>query len=120
MVFCLQQYLNLGLIAHEAKNLKQRKIIAQTSKDFIDWIEDDNLIFNDRIYKADFFQKFTNENQDYNNKIFKRNTFNRWIQKYCGYKGYDFEQKSSNGVKWCMVNNPNIIIKENELDEIPF
>jgi hypothetical protein len=120
MVFCLQQYLNLGLIAHEAKNLKQRKIIAQTSKDFIDWIEDDNLIFNDRIYKADFFQKFTNENQDYNNKIFKRNTFNRWIQKYCGYKGYDFEQKSSNGVKWFMVNNPNIIIKENELDEIPF
>ena len=119
MVYCLQQYLQFGLIAHEAKNLKQRKIIAQTSKDFFDWVEDDNLILNQRLLKSDFFQKFTNDNQDYNNKIFKRNTLNRWVQKYADYKGYDFEQNSSNGVKWFSLSTKdNIVVAE--LDEVPF
>lgn len=117
MIYCLQKYLNLGLIAQPSKNLKQRKLISQTSKDFIDWISDDNIVFNNRNNKSDFFQKFVNENQDYNNKIFKRNTFNRWIQKYCAYKGYEFDQGSSNGVKWFTITKDH---KEINLDEVPF
>ena len=120
MVHCLQQYLTYGLITPSAKNLKQRKLIAQTSKDFLDWISDDNIQFHDRINKADFFQKFTHENQDYNNKIFKRNTFNRWIQKYCIYKGYEFDQGSSNGIKWFTVVDPKTSHQEVELEEILF
>lgn len=121
MVYCLQQYLQFGLITHEAKNLKQRKIIAQTSKDFLDWIEDENLILNQRTIKSDFFQKFTNDNQDYNNKIFKRNTLNRWVQKYGDYKGYEFDQNSSNGVKWFSLSvKENTVVKELELEDIPF
>jgi hypothetical protein len=106
MVYCLQLFLEKGLISQTAKNLKLRKLIAQTSKDFIDWIEEENVTNKVRIPKSDFFQKFINDNQDYNNKIFKRNTLNRWIQKYASYKGYDFEQNSSNGQKWFSVAEP--------------
>lgn len=120
MVHCLQQYLKYGLITPSAKNLKQRKLIAQTSKDFMDWIADDNIEFGSRINKSDFFQKFTHENQDYNNKIFKRNTFNRWIQKYCSYKGYEFDQGSSNGIKWFTVVDPKKVHQEINLEEILF
>ena len=120
MVFCLQKYLNNGLIVQSSKNLKLRKVIAETSKDFIDWIKDDNIVFDSRNNKSDFFQKFINENQDYNNKIFKRNTFNRWIQKYCAYKDYEFDQGSSNGVKWFTISKTIEQQKEIIIDEIPF
>jgi len=103
MVYCIQLYLKLGLVKQTAKNLDLRKLIAETSKDFYDWIEDDNLVFDVRITKSDFFQKFTNAVQDYNNNIFKRNTFNKWIKKYCDFKGYEFDQDSSNGVRWFSV-----------------
>jgi len=103
IISCIQLFLKEGLVGQTAKNLKLRKLIGETSKDFVDWISDDNLKFDIRIYKSDFFQKFTNENQDYNNKIFKRNTFNKWIQKYSAYKNYEFEQGSSNGIKWFSV-----------------
>ena len=86
----------------------------------MDWIADDNIEFGSRINKSDFFQKFTHENQDYNNKIFKRNTFNRWIQKYCSYKGYEFDQGSSNGVKWFTVVDPKKVHQEIDLEEILF
>ena len=78
-------------------------------------------MLNQRTIKSDFFQKFTNDNQDYNNKIFKRNTLNRWVQKYGDYKGYDFDQNSSNGVKWFSLSTKeNKVIKEIELEDIPF
>ena len=57
MIFCLQKYLNNGLIVQSSKNLKLRKVIAETSKDFIDWIKDDNIVFDSRNNKSDFFQK---------------------------------------------------------------
>ena len=80
-----------------------------------------NIILNNRILKSDFFQKFINDNQDYNNKIFKRNTLNRWVQKYAAYKSYDFDQNSSNGVKWFSLSTKeNTVVKEIELEDIPF
>jgi len=41
------------------------------------------------------------------------------VQKYADYKGYDFEQNSSNGVKWFSLSTKdNIVVAE--LDEVPF
>ena len=121
MVSCIQLYLKLGLVKQTAKNLKLRKLIAETSKDFYDWMEDDNLVFNTRITKSDFYAKFTNDIQDYNNRIFKRNTFNKWIQKYCEFKGYEFEQDSSNGVRWFAVTKEKgRTVELKELTEVPF
>ena len=118
MVYCLQTYLENGLIKQFAKNLKIRKLIAQTSKDFVDWIEEENITKQSRLTKSDFFQKFINDNQDYNNKVFKRNTLNRWIQKYAGFKGYEFKQNSSNGVKWFSVEDLNNEKVEKELQKL--
>ncbi len=115
MVSCIQLYFKLGLVKQTAKNLKLRKVIAQTSKDFVEWMEEENVVVLDRINKSDFFQRFINDNQDYNNKIFKRNTLNRWVQKYASFKGYDFEQGSSNGVRWFSITDKT---KETQLNSI--
>jgi hypothetical protein len=118
MVFCLQSFLKNGLIKQTAKNLKLRKLIAETNMDFYDWISDiQNFPINYRNDKEQFFTLFIKDNPDFG-KWLKRNTFNGWIQKYANYKDYRFEQNSSNGQKWYGIFEKNVenIIDENEID----
>ena len=100
MVRCLQLYLKSGLVKQNAKNLKLRKLIAETNMDFYEWIMDaENFPINFRNDKTQYFNAFIHENKDYE-KWLKRNRFNIWVQKYANYKGYRFEQGNSNSVKW--------------------
>jgi len=100
MVYCLQLYLNNGLIRQNAKNIKLRKFIAETSMDFYEWIiDEDNFPLGKRNDKAEVFQKFVNENKDYNAWL-KRNKFNIWIHKYANFIDMKFDQNNSNGQKW--------------------
>lgn len=100
MVYCLQMYLKSGLVHQNAKNIKLRKFIAETNMDFYEWISDfENFPINKRNDKSQYFNSFINDNKDYD-KWLKRNRFNIWVQKYANYKGYDFDQGSSNGLKW--------------------
>lgn len=100
MVYCLQMYLKTGLVNQNAKNIKLRKFIAETNMDFYEWIMDcENFPLNIRNDKSQYFNAFINENKDYD-KWLKRNRFNIWVHKYATFKGYNFEQGNSNGVKW--------------------
>jgi len=100
MVYCLKLFLNNGLIKQNAKNIKLRKFIAETNMDFYEWVTDfENFPINVRNDKSQYFNAFVTDNKDFD-KWLKRNKFNLWIQKYANYKGYNFEQGSSNGLKW--------------------
>ena len=109
MVSCLQLYLKLGLVKQTAKNLKLRKVIAQTSQDFIDWIKEERVDHLGRVNKSDFFQKFINDTPDYSKM--KRNTFTRWLQKYADFKGFEYNQDRTNGVRWFEITKTQAIIK---------
>lgn len=117
MVNCLQLFLKNGLINQNAKNIKLRKFIAETSIDFYEWIlETDNFPINIRNDKAGMFQKFISDNKDFDK--LKRNTFTIWVQKYANYCGYEFSQNSSNGEKWFQITNKNY--KEEENNDLMF
>jgi len=115
MVYCIQVYFKNGLINQNAKNLKLRKFIAETSMDFYEWIEEfDNFPRNIRNNKAEFFENFTREYKDFH--WLKRNTFSIWINKYANFKDYAFEAGKTNGVRWAMILDGGDSQEEDEIE----
>lgn len=107
MVRCLQMFLKHGLIKQEAKNIRMRKFIAESSMEFYEWISDNqNVKRNCRVIKIEAFNNFINEYQDYK-KFLSRKKFNTWIQKYCSFMNYDFNDGISYGDRWFEINDPN-------------
>ncbi len=120
MMYCLQMYLSNGLISQNAKNIKLRKFIAETTMDFYEWIIDaENFPLNTRNDKSQMFNSFVNENKDYD-KYLKRNKFNIWVQKYAKFIGLDFQQGQSNGLKWYGIFSKDHIKEEEDNNDIAF
>jgi len=116
MVNCLQSYLKMGLIPQNAKNIKMRKFIAETSMEFLEWVKDkDNAPVNDRLEKSMYFNNFTTEYQDYK-KWLTNKKFNIWIQKYCNFIGAEYLEGNTNGMRWFTIKTGQLI----EVDDIAF
>lgn len=105
IVYCVQSYLKNGLIKQNAKNLKLRKLMAETSMEFYEWItESANIPFNTRNDKNQYFEQFKNEYEDFK-KWLNGRTFTIWTQKYCSFMGWEYKQGSSNGQRWFEIVN---------------
>ena len=114
IVYCLQVYLNNGLITQNAKNLELRKFIAESSMEFYEWASDkENLPIGVRNDKVLYFDNFTNEYKDFN-KWLTRKRFNIWVKKYANYKGLKYDDGTSNGQRWFILG------KELETETNPF
>lgn len=119
MVECLQKYLKDGLVKQNAKNIKLRKFIAETSMEFYEWIQDqENFPINKRNDKKTYFENFIQEYQDYKLWL-KRKRFDIWVQKYATFIGAEYQTDVSNGLRWFMISNENNL-NEEEDDDIMF
>jgi hypothetical protein len=116
MIYCLQCFLKNGLIIQNSKNLKLRKFIAESSMEFYEWIDDaDNFKRNERHNKTQYYQIFIDEYQDFK-KWLQSKTFNKWVDKYCTYKGYEYNEGNTQGNRWFEIVNDS---QESE-EPIPF
>ena len=111
MVYCLQMYLNNGLIKQEAKNIKTRKLIAETSLEFWDWAND-NIGIGIKIDKIQAFEQFIDACADFK-KHLTRKRFNIWCQKYATFR--DFEYLNGPTKKWFSLGPLTIDEDENEM-----
>lgn len=111
MVFCLQSYMKLGLVKQNAKNIKLRKLVAESALEFYEWMEENKTVTNNQKNKAQFFDDFVNDYQDFN-RFLSRKKFNVWIQKYAKFKGYEYEDGNSNGNRWFILKNLIDIFEE--------
>ena len=117
MVRCIQIYLSQGLIPQNAKNIRMRKFIAETTMEFYEWINDsENCPRNTRNDKKVFFDKFVEEYPDFK-KWLTRKKFNIWVQKFCSFMSYDYKSGNSNGLQWFEINNGE---ETNNEDEVIF
>lgn len=108
MVYCLQTYFRLGLVPQQAKNLKLRKLIAESSMEFYEFVSDShNLPINKRIDKKELFNSFTSEFRDYE-KSLTRKRFNIWVQKYSTFIGGEYNEGNSNGGRWLEITKENV------------
>ena len=106
MVGCIQKYFDFGLIEQaNAKNIKVRRFIAETSMEFVDWITDkDNECVDKRINKRNFYDQFVEDYQDYK-KWLTQKKFNIWVQKYSRYSSYEYIEGHTNGNRWFELVN---------------
>tara|TARA_R110000824_G_scaffold28206_5_gene95061 strand:- start:13435 stop:15861 length:2427 start_codon:yes stop_codon:yes gene_type:complete len=96
MVFCVQGYLNTGLIESKFINLGIRQLSAATSHDFIEWCglvrgnEENRHLYPDiKMYKQDMYLDFITEYPDYGPKAkmtISRTLFYKWLVRFCLYK----------------------------------
>jgi len=95
MISNLQLYLMNGLMKSEFVNLRIRKLSAETSHDFLEWLgiinntESEKFVMDKRIYMSDLYNDFINEYPDYAPKskfTISRTKFNKWLNSYAIYK----------------------------------
>lgn len=123
MLRCIQYYLTNGLVESEIVNLDFRKLISNTNKEFVDFMNSQD--FNgQRFYRSDLKDLFINEYDDYKkSKWFTSNVFNKWIKEYCKYYKMELDTKSkSNGIRYISIVDPNLEkqIEVKSEDECPF
>lgn len=103
MMYCVQQFLNFGLVEAESINENNNRLIQETSKDFVEFL--DVVLANPLRYKGDIrgndvkfnkatlFKKFQEENED---AFIHINTFKKWLVSYAENKNILSEHKKSN------------------------
>jgi hypothetical protein len=99
MINCLQYYLENGLVAYEHKNLKLRKLINNTSREFVYWMDDKDFKDKERIYYKEWNEKFLSEHEDFKKWMTQR-MFNTWLKLYFDFKSISFESGATNGVRY--------------------
>lgn len=116
VVYCVQLYLKNGLIQQEAKNIRLRKFIMETSQDFFYWISDrSNFSLNQHLDKSAMFDAFVNDYIDYK-KWLSRNKFSNWVNKYASYMGMKFHETHSGSTRYFMISDKDIIEPKEEID----
>lgn len=122
MINCLRYYLQNGLVPFRATNLDLRRIINETDKLFIDWIEGQYRT-NERIIKNEFFFQFKNDNSPDFDRMQTTHIFSRWLKSYANFKNYEYVENSTNGQRWFMFKSGDvdeIVWSDPEDDEIAF
>lgn len=86
MFECCQFYLTNGLVQQKLINLEGKRLAAETSGDFLKFMEGFNF---ETISKSTLFERFTSEFDEYRGfKWFSKQTFTRWVNAYSDSKGY--------------------------------
>lgn len=119
MVYCLQLFLNNGLVKQNAKNIKMRKFIAETSMEFFEFVKDEETVLrNERLDKKAIFEKFVEEYPDFK-KWLTRKKFNLWVQKFCSFSNFEYISDTSNGMQWFIIKSGELK-KEDDNDDLAF
>lgn len=117
MINCVQYYLQKGLVSHNFNNLEVRKFIKETSYEFYEWSQDrENLPYNIRIDKTEYFQKFKNEYPDFQ-KWLTQKKFTQWLENFGKYYKLQFNHGRTHSSRYIeyLVSS-----EENNDNEIPF
>lgn len=88
MLTCLQMYLINGLVSHEFKNLETRKLIKETSFEFYEWANIENIPLNERHVKTFLYNNFLEEYPDWKKYNLSQKRFWIWIEKYCDFNKF--------------------------------
>jgi hypothetical protein len=112
MINCLQYFLENGLVSYEHKNLKYRKLINGSSKEFVNWMEDKEFTNEQRIDYKQWHSTFITEYEDFKKWLTQRQ-FNVWLKSYFEFKEIGFESITYNGMRYYRI------ISENSKQEEP-
>jgi hypothetical protein len=113
MLLCLQMYLINGLIAYDFKNLDIRKFIKETSFEFYEWANSENIKENERLTKGIIYESFLTDYPDWRKFNLSQRKFWSWVDKYVEFNKLEMiKGQDSMGQRYIEIINNN---KDNEL-----
>jgi len=117
MINCLQYYLENGLVSYNQVNLQLKKLINDTSQEFVNWMDRKGTPDNGRFMYSKMNIDFISIYKDF--KDLKQRTFNNWIKKYCEYHKIKLDLDGvSNGVRYYEIIKDNVTSFEDENNEL--
>ena len=127
MIYCLQYYMNEGLVKSSFVNLKIRQLSAETCHEFIEWVglldgKTPNEDFENgfKIYKQDLYLDFISDNPDFAPKAkmtVSRTKFYQWLTYYSVFKnGVNPEEGKDRTGKWIRMRSKHELEIDGKLD----
>jgi hypothetical protein len=116
MINCMYYYLQNGLVKYEHKNLPVRKLINETSNEFVQWMGDKVFYQTQRIFYKDWFEEFLKEYPDFK-KFGTQRMFNTWLRKYFGFKKWTVTEKAANGKRFYELTGDDLQVKPDNIQE---
>lgn len=95
MCGCCQLYLSQGLIQQELINLPEKRLMAELSHDFIEFIDENLLTAGTSITRAGYYDKFKLNHK--NSRIAGR-TFYAMLKNYCAFYKIPLHEQKTNGI----------------------
>jgi hypothetical protein len=97
IVECCQNYLAKGLVKQELINLPEKRLMAETSHEFIEFMEDYCPAPGALINRVVFYEQFLKENPK--SKLFNK-TFYKYVIKYATFHKLSLSEPKSNGTRY--------------------
>lgn len=127
MIYCLQFYMNKGLVKSSFVNLKIRQLSAETCHEFIEWCglldgKSPNEDFDNghKIYKQELYMDFISENPDFAPKAkmtVSRTKFYQWLNSYAVFKtGVSPDEGKDMKGKWIRIRSKHEAEYNSKLD----
>lgn len=85
MMYCTSVFLKVGLYQTKSINLEARKLLDQSSIEFIEFMEDLKIEFGIEYDKKALFKQFIERYPDFDTPKFKQRHFTSWLRMYAEY-----------------------------------
>ncbi len=100
MVFCIQYYLQFGLLTPPKINILKRKLIAEVGIELIEFMDDKISQGITKFHKKDTYDEFVKGGFINRKYIPQRNSFTRKLKKYFEYKELNYTEVPSDSKKY--------------------
>jgi len=110
MINNLQQFMKAGLVKTIPINADVKRLIQATCKDFYEFVIDNGLELNTRLYNSTSLEKFKNETGGYKDLDTKR--FHKWIKEYCKYKDLKFTTNRDNHGRYFELSKEGAVVPD--------
>lgn len=114
MMQCIKLYLTEGLIKADYVNLKIKKVISDTSEEFVDFAKE-NLKENKSYHRNETFSEFVKQNPGSYCK--SASMFYEWMREWGKYNGWDTKDS---GAGRMYIQYGEVTQEEQQDDEVPF
>lgn len=118
MLSCIQKYLKKGLVSAGVINANEKRLIQSTSKDFYDWVMEENLQDNKVYLSKDVIMQFQNEYPSYKDLTPKK--MSMWVKCYAEMKGKKVTFERYTAGRGFEITDLNTTKTEKEDDSLPF
>jgi hypothetical protein len=114
MIECVQYYLTNGLSQTEYTNLHTRKFIKETYFEFYEWVNDDSIKLNEKVYNKYCFDLFVEEYPDFKRWLTNKK-FSLWIEAYAKFNNYELIKGKDGSGRYFTIKS-----SEEKSEKIPF